>query len=206
MRAPCAGAAAASILFLLLAQGVAAPLPGQAASPDSARAPGAALTIADAVGYAGLGFGLALLGTWDMEGDGFGPPSAAVAIIGVGTLAGLLGGAVIGQRARRAIAAGDPLTPAHRTASLAGVALAGGALGALAAVPLINPSGEGTFLGSDERAVTLLTASGLALGSLYAWRLGPRLGPSAVRLTPEARGDGGFGLRLWLRLSAGSAP
>lgn len=164
--------------------------------------PGVHWTVLDAIGYAGVGFGLGLLATWDLEGDDFGPPPLALVIIGSGTAAGLVGGALIGQRARRAVAMGRDPTPAHRAAALAGVALAGGALGALAAVPLIDPAGQGTPIGSDERTVLVLTAAGTALGGLFAWSQRGSLRASGVRVTPEARRDGGYGIGVRLPLGS----
>lgn len=57
---------------------------------------------------------------------------------------------MLGGRADRAIADGRAVEGPHRAAVLGGGVLAGGTLGALATVPLINSEGEGTFLGSDE--------------------------------------------------------
>jgi hypothetical protein len=41
-----------------------------------------------------------------------------------------------------------------------GTVLGGAALGALAGALLVNPSGTGTFLGSDEQTLVLLTTVG----------------------------------------------
>lgn len=187
----------APILVLILMVAAPNPASGQTADPP---APGVSWTILNGVGYGLLGFGAGLLAAWDLDGDDFGPPPLAMGIILGSTVTGMAGGAVLGQRARRSVTAGRPLSTAHRSAALTGVALAGGTFGALAAVPLINPSGEGTFLGSDERTIILTTGAGLALGSLYAWRVRDHLRSRSVRFTPEVRGDR-FGLRIDMPLS-----
>lgn len=196
MRHPTARTALALSLTVLPTTALA-----QSDLPRPGERPGVHWTVLDAIGYAGLGFGLGLLASWDLEGEDFGPPPAALVIIGSGTAAGLVGGALIGQRARRAVATGRSPTPAHRSAALAGLVLAGGTLGALAAVPLINPDGEGTPLGSDETTVLALAAAGTALGGLFAWSRRGSLTPG-VRVTPEVRRDGGYGMGV--RLPFGS--
>lgn len=188
---------AAPMLVLVLGAAAANPASGQTADPP---APGVSWTVLDAIGYGGLGFGAGLLAAWDLEGQGFGPPPLALGIILASTVTGLGGGAVLGHRARRSVTDGRPLSTAHRAAALAGVMVAGGAFGALAAVPLINPSGEGTFLGNDERTILLTTGAGLALGSLYAWHVRDQLHSRSVRFTPEVRGDR-IGLRIEMPLS-----
>lgn len=197
MKARGAWHTAASILVLILGAAAADPASGQTADPP---APGASWTVLDAIGYAGLGFGAGLVAAWDLDGNDFGPPPLALGIILGSTVTGMASGAVLGHLARRSVTDGRPLSTGHRAAALAGVAMAGGALGALAAVPLINPSGEGTFLGTDERTILLTTGAGLALGSLYAWRVRDQLRSRSVRFTPEVRGDR-IGLRIEMTLA-----
>ncbi len=73
---------------------------------------------------------------------------------------------------------------AHMVA--AGTVLGGADPGALARVPLIQPQGEGTFLGSDEQTFLLPALAGGALGArsvsenraLFAhWRPGLQVEP-----------------------------
>lgn len=196
MRPRVARYTVAPILVLILGVAATNPASGQTADPP---APGASWTILNGVGFGGLGFGAGLLAVWDLDGEGYGPPLLAWGIILGSTAAGMAGGAMLGQRARWSVTDGRPLSTAHRAAALAGVALAGGAFGALAAVPLINPSGEGTFLGSDERTIILTTGAGLALGSLYAWHVRHQLHSRSVRFTPEVRGER-IGLRIEMPL------
>jgi hypothetical protein len=153
----------------------------------------------DGLGYGGLGFGLGLVAAWDIEGTEIGPPDEAVALVAVTTAAGIIGGALLGRSANRALAAGRPLGVGHRTAVLAGAVLAGATLGALAAVPLINPEGEGTPLGTDEATVTTLAIAGAAVGSLFALTQARRLAAGRVELMPSFPGDGGVGLRVRVR-------
>ncbi len=139
-----------------LVLGLASPAAAQPeASPTSDG--GMKWVLLDALGYGGVGFGLGLAAAWGMEGDDFGPPASALAVVGVSTAAGAVAGALIGRRARNRIAEGMPVEGAHRAAVVGGVVAAGAALGALAAVPLVNGEGEGTPLGSDEQTVLLTT-------------------------------------------------
>lgn len=184
---------AAALMLMLL--GVATPATAQTSdSPDSGGE--IRWSLINAVGYGGLGFGVGLVATWDLEGSDFGPPGAALAVIGATTVAGTVAGAIIGRRARNAIARGRSLSGAHRAAVMGGVVMAGGTLGAVAAVPLINAEGEGTFLGSDERTVTLLVLAGGALGSVYVWKQRDRLAFRSVRLTPVLSGTRGYGFHI----------
>lgn len=175
--------------------GVASPAVAQlettTASDDGAR-----WGVVDAIGYGGLGFGLGLAATWDMEGSGFGPPGAALVAIGASTVLGTVAGAMIGARAQRAIVAQGELEGVHRAAVIAGAIMAGGTLGALAAVPLVNGEGAGTFLGSDEQTVTVLVLVGSALGSLYVWRHRGDFSSSRFSLAPVMSEGGEYGLRV----------
>ena len=169
------------------------------AQTESATRGGPPWGIFDAIGFGGLGFGLGVIAGLGMEGDDFGPSDGALVLIGAGTVAGILGGAMIGNRARRARALGQPISAGHRTAVAAGVILAGATLGAIAAVPLINPEGEGTPLGSDEQTFGLLVGAGAALGILYLTAQWDHLDSSAVDVAPAVR-DGGYGLIVRVRL------
>ena len=152
----------------------------------------------DAVGYGGLGFALGLVAAWDMEGTGLGPPAAALAVVGAATAAGIAGGAVLGRRASRSVASGEPVSGAHRAAVLAGGVLAGGTVGALASIPLINGDGEGTPLGSDERTVALMIGAGLAAGAVFAVSRRQELAGRRITIVPEASTAGGYGIRVRL--------
>lgn len=195
MRSPEGSRPGMTILAVCLVLGVVVPAAAQtpaSPTPDG----GVKWSLYDAVGYGALGFGLGLAATWDMEGSGFGPPGAAVAIVGATTAAGIVAGAVIGNRAQRAVAEGRRVDGAHRAAVIGGVVLAGGTLGALAAVPLINSEGEGTALGSDEQTFALLALAGGALGSLYAWKHSDELSSRSIGVAPAVSESAGYGLRL----------
>jgi hypothetical protein len=152
----------------------------------------------DAIGYGGLGLALGLPAFLGMEGEDFGPHPVALVIVGVTTLGGVLGGAALGSRARRRVAEGREVSRAHRAAALGGVVLAGGMAGALATVPLIMGEGEGTPFGSDEQTITLFVLSGVALGSVFAWKNRGELQGrplTAYPMASAARGPG-LGMRL----------
>lgn len=187
------------VVLALAALALVPPAPLAAQSAPRPADDGAPWVLYDAVGYGGLGFGLGLAAAWGMENDsGFGPPGEALVVLGVGTVAGIVTGAILGSRAGHAVAEGRPLGTGHRAATLAGPVLAGGTLGALAAIPLINGEGEGTALGSDERTVGLLTLAGFAVGSVVAWRLSDELPVRGVQAGPA--GDGGYRLRVQMEL------
>lgn len=173
---------------------VAAQTPGSpvAASPAN-------WSLIDAVGYAGFGFGAGLAATWDLEGSGFGPPDAALVIIGATTVAGAVAGAMTGSRAEQTISEGRRLGGAHRAAVAGGAVLAGATLGAVSAIPLINSEGEGTFLGSDERTVSLLVLTGGALGFLYVRSKWDQLAVRSVSLAPALSASGAFGMQMRAR-------
>ena len=182
-------------LCLILLWGASAPAVAQDnGSPPSSR--GAGWGIIDGIGYGGLGFGVAVAATWDMESDHFGPPVTALMIIGASTVAGTVLGAVMGSRAQRTVAAGRPLDGAHRVAVIAGGVMAGGTLGALTSAALIQGEGEGTVLGSDEQTFTILVLVGTALSSLYVWRHREELTSGGIGLAPEVHGSGKYGLRV----------
>lgn len=180
------GVRSAGLLLLIL------PLVATTATTVSAQS----WRVIDAVGYGGLGFGLGVAATWDLEGEGFGPPDAALVAVGAGTVAGLTVGAMLGGRADRAIADGRAVGGPHRAAVLGGGVLAGGTLGALAAVPFINSEGEGTFLGSDETTFGVFVVTGAALGSLYTWRRSDQLSSGHASVTPVLGPGGERGIRL----------
>jgi hypothetical protein len=163
----CSGRATAwtlALLFGLQSSGIAQ------RTPEAPANPAPPLGVLNAIGYGGLGVGLgALSGTascksgcsWDEE------IGSVVGRAVLGAAAGLIGGDMIGNGARRKLARGEPLGTGHSFAVASVVVLAGATLGALAAVPLIAPSGEGTPLGSDEQTFALLATGGATLGALY---------------------------------------
>lgn len=138
--------------------------------------------------------------TWDLEGSGFGPPDAALVIIGATTVAGAVAGAMPGSRAEHAICEGRRLGSAHRAAVAGGAVLAEATLGAVSVVPLINREGEGTFLGSDERTVSLPALTGGTLGFLYVRSKWGQLAVRSVSLAPALSANGAFGMQMRARL------
>lgn len=183
---------------LVAALVLAATSPAPAQRPDASPSPGGGLkwTLLDAVGFGGIGFGLGLAATWDMEGEGIGPPESALAVVGGTTAAGIVAGAFIGRRAQHGIGEGRPVGGAHRAAVLGGVVAAGAVLGALGAIPLVNGEGEGTPLGSDEQTVLLTTLAGGGLGALYAWKHSDELSGGSLRVTPAVSKATGYGVRI----------
>jgi len=184
------------VLPLLVLLSAPAPAAAQTAPP---AADGASWALYDAIGYGGLGFGVALLAAAGMEGESFGPPTGALVVVGAGTVVGIVTGAVIGRAAERAVARGRTVGSGHRTAALGGVVLVGTTVGALAAIPLINGEGEGTPLGSDEQTAALTILGGSALGALAAWRMADDFSPAAVHVAPTV-GREGYGLRVRLEM------
>lgn len=174
-----------------------APTDGSPATSQE-RSAGPKWTFIDAVGYAGLGFGAGLAATWDLEGSGLGPPGEALAVVAATTLAGGVTGAVLGRRAESAAARGRRVGGLHRAAVLGGAALAGGTLGALAAAALVNPSVEGTPLGSDEQTVTLLVLAGTGAGAAYAWSRSEALESRSLAIAPVFLEGGRRGVRVVL--------
>ncbi len=168
---------------------------------DEAPAPrdGAPWGLFDAIGYGGLGFGLGAIAGTRMSGDDLGPSAAALVTIAGMTAASTWAGAVIGGRAARTLACGQPLGTGHRRAVVAGVVMAGATLGALAAVPLIAPGQAGTPLGTDEQTLALLASGSAVLGSLYMWKNRDRLAAWSVGLAPRVRESGRPSLHLSVR-------
>ena len=183
-------------LLVLLALSAPTPAAAQTAPPAS---DGASWGLYDAIGYGGLGFGVSLLAASGMEGQGFGPPTGALVVVGAGTVVGIVTGAVIGRAASRAVARGRPVGAGHRAAALGGVFLVGSTVGALAAIPLINGEGEDTPLGSDERTAAFTILGGSALGALAAWRMADDFSPALVEVAPTV-GREGYGLQVRLEM------
>lgn len=156
----------------------------------------------NSLGYGALGMGTGILVTHeaDCTGGGF------VCIPGelvVGTLGGLaiggVTGAIIGRRANDAVGSGEPLSPSHRAAVTLGTASAGAMLGMAAAAILINPEGEGTFLGSDETTATLFSLVGAGSGLYYVGSRWDQLTGDAVRFRPALLEEGRPGVVARLR-------
>lgn len=143
----------------------------------------------NAIGYGRLGFGLGLIPAMDM---GYG---AAAITIAVTTAAGTYSGAMIGRRAGKTISEGGRLGGGHRAAVAGGAIMAGGTLGALAAVPLINPEGEGTIFGSDEATVAGMVLVGAALASVFVLSHRDELSSGRISVTPAVLGGVGYGLK-----------
>ena len=182
------------IVAAILVFGVHTPTAAQTNGPPMPG--GMKWSLIDAIGYGGLGFGVGLITTWDMEGSDLGPPGTALAVTAATTVAGTVAGAMIGKRAQNTMAEGGRLGGAHRAAVVGGVIMAGGTVGAVAAIPLINGEGEGTFLGSDEQTVALLVLAGGALGSVFAWKQRDQLAFRSVSVTPALVGIGRYGLHM----------
>lgn len=182
---------AVRVFLFVLTLATASPATAQRESPP-ASTEGVKWGVVDAIGYGGLGFGVGLISAWDLEyGSG-------ALVVGAASLAGTIAGAVIGRRASQTLAADGQLGAGHRVAVIGGAIMAGGTLGTLAAVPLINGEGEGTFLGSDETTVAVLAVAGGALGSLFVWRHRDELASRSVGIAPGLFGKAALGLRVRL--------
>lgn len=133
--------------------------------------------------------GLGLIPAMDM---GYGTGAIAIATTAA---AGTYAGAVIGRRAGKTISEGGRLGGGHRAAVAGGAIMAGGTLGALAAVPLIKPEGEGTIFGSDEATVAGMVLVGTALSSLFVLLHRDELSSGRISVTPAVPGGAGFGVQ-----------
>ena len=150
-------------------------------------------TLANAVGYGGVGFLGGLVAAWDSE------IYEGVATIGLSSLAGAAIGAAIGSHASSRIRRGEPLSGMGRFAVSAGTILAGTTLGACAAVPLINGEGSGTPLGSDESALAITMGAGTMLGAWYLRRHSGDFDGARLGIAPFRTIDSAFGLRVSVR-------
>jgi hypothetical protein len=175
--------------------------------------------VADAIGYGGLGFGLGVLVARAVERSGgapvqpaasvqlsggsytshyglgnldlgYGPDGTTLALVAAATMVGAVAGGMVGLDARRIATGGGRVEGLHRTAVLGGGVLAGGTMGALAAVPLVAGPGEGTPLGSDEQTVALLVGSGAFMGALFVRKYRHELGTKSISVTPSSVGRG----------------
>lgn len=151
------------------------------------------------LGYAGLGFGLGGYLTAGAESDGFGPAGITVVSALVGGLAGGIAGVHVGHGAKEAVGRGEVVGGPRRAAFAVGSVAGGAALGALASIPLINPSGAGTPLGSDRRTFTLLTLVGAGLGGFSYWSRRDELSAGGVAVGPAVSRGGGAGIHIRLR-------
>lgn len=77
MKRPRQPTRAGCTLFLILLLGVSIPAAAQS-NATSGASRSAKWGLIDGVGYGGLGFGLGVAATWDMESDHFGPPGEAL--------------------------------------------------------------------------------------------------------------------------------
>lgn len=134
-------------------------------TPAPARSQG--LGLLNGLGYAAAGgaIGVAASANSGCSGDGWCivPDAMIPAMLG-GVLAGVVTGVAINSSAERKVDHGEPLSGAHLAALSVGAVLGGAALGAVAGAVLIKPQGSGTFLGSDERTLALMSAAGAGLG------------------------------------------
>ena len=154
--------------------------------------------IIDAVGYGSMGLGLGTIFAYAAS-DEIGPSDAGLIAMGASALAGIVGGAYVGQRARARIAGGRQVAEGHRLAVYTGAVLAGATVGALASVPLINSDNEGTPLGSDEVTAMVTVGGGTMLGVIYAMRHRRDFDIGRVSVAPYVGRRGGAGMQMRLR-------
>lgn len=144
-----------------------------------------------AVGYRGLGAGLAAAAAWDQSYD----QGASTILIGTG--AAVVVGALVGRAADRRLARGLGVSQGHGVALVFGATMAGATLGALGSAALINSDGSGTSLGSDETTFALLTAGGAVSGLVFGLTRWNGLRRDRVQFAPiiDDRGRAGFQVR-----------
>lgn len=145
------------------------------------------LTFINAVGYGVLGFGVGLGVGVASSPNSTGPSGAAVGSILLFTTAGAIGGGVIGRRASGHLDRGQPLSRGHRNAVVVGPILFGGAVGSLAAVPLIAGEDDDTPLGSDAEAFAICALGGMAVTAILMATKWNDIPVRGLRLVPSIR-------------------
>lgn len=139
------------------------------------------------IGYGAVGTGLGVAAIWDASID-----NPSVLLVPLSSLAlGGLSGFLIGKSADVSLAKGEELSSLHRNAVRLGTVLTGTAIGAIAAMIIINPPGPSS-LGSDEEIYLWSCVSGATLGILTQVLLDSTLRPARalnadLGLTPEGR-------------------
>ena len=121
------------------------------------------------------------------------PDGVLVGFLGGGVL-GVVFGSVISSRANRTVAAGRPVGGAHLAAVSVGTVIGGATLGLVAGSLLINDSGTGTFLGSDEQTMTLFTLAGATLAILHLRSNWGRLTGAGMEVEPALFTNGSPGV------------
>ena len=176
-------------------------------APGSVRAQSS--RVLNALGYGMLmgSLGLAATANATCEGADFIciPPQTVAATLG-GAALGLALGARMSTAANRAVAEGRRVQGAHLAGLSVGTVLGGATLGLVAGALLVNPTGEGTILGSDEQTLTLLALAGGTLGVLHLRRSWPRLtgatgapDPTLFDVNPVALVHGRLGMTARIR-------
>jgi len=144
-------------------------------------------TFINAVGYGVLGFGVGLGVGVASSPNSTGPSGTAVGSMLLFTTAGAIGGGVIGRRASELLDRGHPLTRGHRSAVVVGSVLFGGAVGSLAAIPLIAGEEYDTPLGSDAEAYAICALGGMAVTAILMATKWNDIPIRGLRLVPSIR-------------------
>jgi hypothetical protein len=144
-------------------------------------------TFINAVGYGVLGFGVGLGVGVAASPNSIGWNDTAMGSILLFTAAGATAGGVIGRRASRHLDQGQPLTRGHRSAVVVGSVLFGGAVGSLAAIPLIAGEEDDTPLGSDAEAYAICTLGGMAVTAILMATKCNNIPVRGLRLVPSIR-------------------
>lgn len=164
------------------------------AQPSSSSAPTrvAPWAAINAVGYggAGLAIGVAAL---TQSASGYGGDALTAAVFMGG---GVVGGFALGRRASAQLRARRPIGRWHQVGVSSGAVLAGGVLGAIAAVPLINSDGEGTALGTDEATLAKTVGVGSGVGLLFALTQQRALRANRVAVVPYHDARRAAGVRV----------
>jgi hypothetical protein len=107
---------------------------------------------------------------------------SGLAVFAVGLTGGAIAGWLIGGRAEEQLAEGEALSGRHKNAVRAGTVMAGAAVGALAAMFIINgEEAGGSGSASDEAILGGFVAGGAALGVVTQVLLESRLEPGPAR-------------------------
>ena len=163
----------------------------EAQEPKADRVSHAPWPVINAIGYGGVGFGLALANEVNSNHQFH---TSILVIAGSGAL-GVGAGIVLGINTNNAIAERGIVPIGLRAASLAGSVLAGATLGTLVYIPLIDNSSEAR--GKNKRTFRITTGTGAAVGALFAASQYRGLTTARrVAVAPYYKGQGAAGLRI----------
>ena len=147
----------------------------------------------DALGFGALGGGLgALAGIATAPSDSWGPGDSFLPLVLGGTALGAIVGSAVGSGVEKSARQGQPVSGGRRGFAAFGVALAGGAVGAVTSFLLINPHHDTVTSQNNDTAVAAgCIGAGMLLGGFYAGRHLSDLAGGEVTIAPQRHGVDG---------------